>query len=114
MIYGEHTLTYQELNREANKVAHCLRKEGVKQEDFVAIIAERSLEMVVGIYRIIKSGAGYVPMDPVCQKSDAKLQELVEVMNKVRVRWFPIDYKDGFDDSVRRRFCKNLLRSCKT
>lgn len=57
MIYDEHNLTYQELNREANKVAHCLRKEGVKPEDFVAIIAERSLEMVVGIYGIIKSGA---------------------------------------------------------
>ncbi len=68
MIYGEHTMTYQEVNREANKVAHCLRKEGVKPEDFVAIIAERSLEMVVGIYGIIKSGAAYVPMDPVYPK----------------------------------------------
>lgn len=75
MIYDEHNLTYQELNREANKVARCLRKEGVKPENFIAIIAERSLEIVVGIYGIIKSGAAYVPMDPVYPKERCQIAE---------------------------------------
>ncbi|WOO36403.1 amino acid adenylation domain-containing protein [Anaerocolumna sp. AGMB13020] len=76
LIYGEDTLSYLELNRKANKVAHCLRKEGVKPEDFVAIIAGRSLEMVVGIYGVIKSGAAYVPMDPTYPKE--RLRFMIE------------------------------------
>ncbi|MBQ1466976.1 MAG: amino acid adenylation domain-containing protein, partial [Solobacterium sp.] len=62
---GEQTLTYAQLNEKANQLAHILReKHGVKPNDFVAILAERSMEMIVGIYGIIKAGGAYVPMDP--------------------------------------------------
>lgn len=64
VIYDDQKLTYNELNEKANQVAHHLRKLGVQPDDFVAIIAERSLEMIIGIYGIIKSGAAYVPIDP--------------------------------------------------
>lgn len=58
-------MSYAELNARANQLSLKLRREyHVQPDDFVAIIAERSLEMVIGLYAIIKSGAAYVPIDP--------------------------------------------------
>jgi non-ribosomal peptide synthetase component F len=57
-------LTYTELNARANRLAHHLRPLGVRPDDRVAICAERSLEMVVGLVAILKAGGAYVPLDP--------------------------------------------------
>jgi amino acid adenylation domain-containing protein len=57
-------LTYAELNRRANQLAHHLRRSGVGADDLVGICVERSPEMVVAIYGVLKAGAGYVPVDP--------------------------------------------------
>jgi amino acid adenylation domain-containing protein len=57
-------LTYAELNAKANRLAHHLRSLGVRPDDRVAICAERSLEMVVGLLAILKAGGAYVPLDP--------------------------------------------------
>ncbi|HYO54438.1 non-ribosomal peptide synthetase, partial [Archangium sp.] len=57
-------LTYGELNRRANQLAHHLRTLGVGRETLVGICVERSLEMVVGILGILKAGGAYVPLDP--------------------------------------------------
>jgi len=57
-------LTYAELNRRANRLAHRLRSMGVKPDDRVAICLERSLEMLVGLLGILKAGGAYVAMDP--------------------------------------------------
>ncbi|WP_424578617.1 amino acid adenylation domain-containing protein, partial [Bacillus velezensis] len=65
VVFGNEKLSYAELNARANKLALRLRREyHIQPDDFVAIIAERSLEMVVGLYAILKSGAAYVPIDP--------------------------------------------------
>ncbi|MBO7564183.1 MAG: amino acid adenylation domain-containing protein, partial [Clostridiales bacterium] len=65
VVFGDESLTYSELNAKANQLARVLREDyGVKPDDFVVIIAERSLEMIVGIYGILKSGGAYVPIDP--------------------------------------------------
>jgi amino acid adenylation domain-containing protein/non-ribosomal peptide synthase protein (TIGR01720 family) len=65
VVCGDEQLSYAQLNVRANKLALKLREEyHVQPDDFVAIIAERSLEMVVGLYAILKSGAAYVPIDP--------------------------------------------------
>ena len=58
------TLSYGELNRRANRLAHYLIALGVKPDQRVAICMERSVEMVVGILAILKAGGGYVPLDP--------------------------------------------------
>lgn len=55
-------LTYAELNARANRLAHHLRTLGVQPDDRVAICAERSLEMVVGLVAIHKAGGAYVPL----------------------------------------------------
>ncbi|MGB3269501.1 MAG: amino acid adenylation domain-containing protein, partial [Rhodanobacter sp.] len=58
------TLGYAELNERANRLAHHLRASGVRPDQRVAICAERSLELVVGLLAILKAGAAYVPLDP--------------------------------------------------
>jgi len=57
-------LTYDQLNRRANQVAHHLRALGVGPDVLVGLFVERSLEMVVGILGILKAGGAYVPIDP--------------------------------------------------
>ncbi len=58
------SLTYRELNENANRLAHHLMSLGVEPDDRVAIWVERSLDMVVGLLAVLKAGGGYVPLDP--------------------------------------------------
>ncbi|MBO0494138.1 non-ribosomal peptide synthetase [Pseudomonas sp. Marseille-Q1929] len=61
---GDVVLTYAELNTRANQLAHHLLALGVQPDSRVAICVERGLDMVVGLYAILKAGAAYVPLDP--------------------------------------------------
>lgn len=63
LVFENERLTYRELNRRANQVAHRLRALGVGPETLVGLCAKRSLEMVVGVLGILKSGGAYVPLD---------------------------------------------------
>ena len=64
VVFEEQQLTYRELNRRANQLAHHLRTLGVGPEVLVGICVERSFEMVVGLLGILKAGGSYVPLDP--------------------------------------------------
>jgi amino acid adenylation domain-containing protein len=64
VLFQSQQLTYQQLNCQANKLAHHLQKLGVKPEVRVGICVERSLSMVVGLLAILKAGGAYVPLDP--------------------------------------------------
>ncbi|MFC0210899.1 non-ribosomal peptide synthase/polyketide synthase [Paenibacillus chartarius] len=64
VIFAERSLTYRELNEQANRLARTLRGQGVQAERIVGIMAERSLEMIVGLLAIMKAGGAYVPIDP--------------------------------------------------
>ncbi|MEP0858568.1 amino acid adenylation domain-containing protein [Trichocoleus sp. DQ-U1] len=64
VVFENQQLTYAELNAKANQLAHHLQKLGVKPEVLVGICVERSLEMVVGLLGILKSGGAYLPLDP--------------------------------------------------
>ena len=64
VVCEEHELSYAELNRRANQVAHYLRKKGVGPEVLVGICVERGLEMLVGLLGVMKAGGAYVPLDP--------------------------------------------------
>ena len=68
VIFEQDSLTYHELNRRANQLAHHLRKLGVGPEVRVAICLERSMEMLVTILGILKAGGAYVPLDPAYPK----------------------------------------------
>lgn len=58
------TLSYEELERRANQLAHWLRSRGVGRDDRVAIAMERSTHLVVALLGVLKAGAAYVPIDP--------------------------------------------------
>lgn len=62
--YLDQEMTFQELNDRVNQMAHTLRSMGVQPDDFVAIMTERSIEMIVAILSVVKSGGAYVPIDP--------------------------------------------------
>ncbi|MDE9558225.1 AMP-binding protein, partial [Xenorhabdus bovienii] len=53
-----------ELNRHANQLAHHLIASGVRPDDRIAICADRRPDLIIGIYGILKAGAGYIPLDP--------------------------------------------------
>jgi amino acid adenylation domain-containing protein len=64
VVFEGQQLTYGELNRKANQLAHYLIQRGVGLEVLVGICTERSLEMVIGLLGILKAGGAYVPLDP--------------------------------------------------
>lgn len=64
VVFEGEPLTYRELNRRTNQLAHHLRALGVGPEVPVGICLERSLEMVIGLLGILKAGGAYVPLDP--------------------------------------------------
>ena len=57
-------LSYHELNRRSNQLAHYLRELGVRDGDRVGICVERSFQMIAGLLGILKAGAAYTPLDP--------------------------------------------------
>ena len=64
LVSDEKTLTYDELNRQANQVAHWLMGRGAKPETMVGLCMERSFETYVVMLGIVKASAAYVPLDP--------------------------------------------------
>ncbi|HKV40875.1 MAG TPA: amino acid adenylation domain-containing protein, partial [Blastocatellia bacterium] len=64
VIFEDSQLSYGELNHTAGQVAGYLRALGLKEGSLAGICVERSLDMIVGLLGILKTGAGYVPFDP--------------------------------------------------
>ncbi len=57
------TLSYGELNRRANQLAHHLRRLGVGPETVVGILLERSVEMMCSVLAVLKAGGAYLPLE---------------------------------------------------
>ena len=74
--------TYRELNDKANRLAHSLRSRGLVQGTNVGIMAERSLEMIVGMLAVIKAGAAYVPIEP-----DYPTQRILNMLEDSSMEW---------------------------
>jgi amino acid adenylation domain-containing protein len=68
VTFEDQHLTYFDLNRRANHLAHYLRKRGVGPDVLVGLCVERSLDMIVGLLGILKAGGAYVPLDPAYPK----------------------------------------------
>nr|WP_277547764.1 non-ribosomal peptide synthetase [Brevibacillus laterosporus] len=64
VVYQDQSITYRELNERANRLARCLIDKGIQRNQFVAIMADRSIETVIGMMGILKAGGAYVPIDP--------------------------------------------------
>ena len=66
--YKDEFITYEELEKITNKKANYLIEKGVKKEDFIGIIFDHSIELIINIIAVIKSGAAYIPMEPTFPK----------------------------------------------
>lgn len=62
-IWGDKEITYRELNEKSNQLALRLQKSGVTKGSVVAIMVERSFELLIGILATLKTGAAYLPVD---------------------------------------------------
>lgn len=76
VICGTDSLTYGELNTRANRISHLLLERGVKPDQLVGISVERSLEMIIAVFAVLKAGAAYVPFD--ASYPDARLRDMLE------------------------------------
>jgi amino acid adenylation domain-containing protein len=85
LIYKDEQLTYQELNRRSNQLAHYLQKLGVSPEVRVGICLDRSSAQIIAMLGVLKAGGAYVPLDPAYPKErlafmleDAQLSVLIQ------------------------------------
>ena len=84
LVFEQQSLTYQQLDQQANQLAHYLVEQGVCPDTPVGLLMTRSIEMVVGLLAILKAGGAYVPLEPdypaqrlafICQQ--AKIKQLL-------------------------------------
>lgn len=57
-------ISYRELNEKSNQLALLLQEKGIRQGSVIAVMMERSIEIMIGLLAILKSGGGYMPIDP--------------------------------------------------
>ncbi|MGD2087715.1 MAG: condensation domain-containing protein [Candidatus Aminicenantes bacterium] len=76
VVYGDHQLSYRQLNQRANRLARLLVSRGVKTGTLVAAAVEPCIEVIVGMVAIFKAGGVYLPVSPVGPtESNAKIVE---------------------------------------
>jgi amino acid adenylation domain-containing protein len=64
LVFGSQRLSFSELNKRANRLAHRLRQIGVSPETMVGCCFDRSVELIVSLLAVLKAGGAYVPLDP--------------------------------------------------
>ena len=97
VVFEGESLTFSELNSRANALGEKLRNKGIGRNDFVFIAAERSLEMIEGIYGILKSGAAYVPID--LSYPDERIRYMLE---DCKAKEILVYKKDGIEEQIHR------------
>ncbi|MBC1239444.1 MULTISPECIES: non-ribosomal peptide synthetase [Nostoc] len=122
VVFENQQLSYQELNNQANQLAHYLQKLGVKPEVLVGVCVERSPLMVVAVLGILKAGGAYLPLDPTHPKE--RLAFILEdtqspilltqqsLINKLPTDDIKVICLDSDWEGIAQEFSENLL--CKT
>ncbi|OBH50227.1 non-ribosomal peptide synthetase [Mycobacterium mantenii] len=82
VVYEGRAYTYREIDEESNRLAHCLIEQGIGTEDRVAVLLDKSPELVITALGVLKAGGVYLPVDPtypedrlsfILEDADAKL-----------------------------------------
>jgi len=95
IVFNDQRLTYRELNEKANQLAHYILSKGVKRNSIVGLMVSRSLEMVIGILGILKSGAAYLPIDP-----GYPSERIIYMLNQSHTRIMLVDKDDLHIDTT--------------
>jgi amino acid adenylation domain-containing protein len=111
LVFENQELTYRELNAKANKLAHYLVKKGAKEDTIVAICLERSVDLMVSVLAVAKTGGTYLPLDPIFPKARLGLilddaqpvlfltqTSLVDKMPENKAEIILIDDRDAYRD----------------
>ncbi len=118
VVYEDTHLSYNELNEQANQLAHYLGECGVGPNILVGICMDRSLEMMVGLLGILKAGGAYVPLDPAYPRErlefmleDTKAQVLLterRLLESDLVEGVQVIYMDRLDKKISSYSVENL------
>ncbi|OZM72919.1 non-ribosomal peptide synthetase [Amycolatopsis antarctica] len=76
VVHGEQEITYAELDARAERLAAALAGHGVRAEDTVALLQERSADLVVSVLAVVRSGAAYLPLDE--RQPDTRLRQALD------------------------------------
>ena len=79
VVYGDAELSYGELNARVNRLAGWLAQVGVGSETIVGVLMDRSVEMVVALYAVLKAAGAYMPLDP-----DVPAERLAVMLDEAR------------------------------
>lgn len=79
LTFRNQQMTYETLNKKANSLAFLLRKNNVSHNSIVGIMVDRSFEMIISILAVLKSGGGYLPIDP--DYPDNRINYMIEDSN---------------------------------
>jgi amino acid adenylation domain-containing protein len=82
LVWEGQRMTYAELDRKANQLAHVLREKGVKPNVLVGVSLDRCLDMLVAILGVLKAGGAYVPVDPFNPEERIRF-----ILEDAAVRW---------------------------
>ena len=117
VVFEGASLTYTELNERANSLAVTLRNRGVKSDSIVAIMVDRSLEMIIGIMGVIKAGGAYLPIDTSYPKErveyilkDSQSTVLLSKTELLKNIYLNIEVLDLFTENSYSRTNSNLER----
>ncbi len=108
VIANNVSLTYDELNKKANSLAHYLRSIGVRPNTFVGILQQRSVEMLVSLLAVLKAGGAYLPLDfsypkeriaYMLENSEAQIvltsDKLAGIISDTPVKTIYVDFSDA-------------------
>ena len=82
VVFEDQEITYRDLNHRANQLGHYLRRQGVGPDIWVALVMERSIEMVIAILGILKAGGAYLPVDP-----DLPTERIQFLLGDAHIQW---------------------------
>lgn len=112
VVFENEQLTYRELNERANSLAYYLRNNGIKRNDIVGIMVNRSLEMIVSILAVLKSGACYIPIDP--EYPQDRIEYMLDNSNaKILLTFEKLKNKINFDKKLFVELKNDLYKSNK-
>jgi amino acid adenylation domain-containing protein len=107
VMFDNEQLTYGELNKKANQLARMLTDKGIGPDNIVAIMMDRSIELIIGIFGILKAGGAYLPVDPnypeeriVSMLNDSNVKLIVTKESEIKIPFCKLQGLDNSSDGM--------------